>query len=579
MNRLLAAGVLAGTVVFMVTWPRTVSPHGSLTTTVLFDREIVRILNARCVMCHVDNGLSFPLVTYEQTWLQGRAMRSSVLRRHMPPWSAVAGYGEFINDNRLTLRESQFLVSWVEGLGPRNAGRVFLNVVDPTAAAPQEVRATTHANHWRLGQPDLTLDVAAGNQRSGIRRAVVDLTLTSARQVRALEFMPGDRRAVSAAVFSVEGTGQWLGSWTPWHPFVSLPDGAAYRLPARSRIVVDVQYRGTSDARIDRGTLGVFFSNAPASKTATDLVLDARPSAGTQALKGHARLSRDTVVWAIQPEIVPGLSSIEVSARRPDGGTDVLLALTDPSIEWPTPYLLKTPRRLARGTEVLVVARPSASLPRLLRVRISKYPGLELRLAIQSTRTTEKQNVPVSVLEFESPQTIAVVVLEEWSKKLDIARRELRRQCIRIWDVNISVPAGNALFDISRVVRHWIDADVLEHDHRRTTLDNAEEDVVRFGPLKRDVEPEQVAIKRQRGGDTPNDEERRNAGNVWFSHASSWGGSPDPPSTELVGCRLRPASDRRPSARSGSSLSPAMTDSSRDRHRCIWRTRQSLCRR
>ena len=115
----------------LVAWPRPVQSHGSLTTTVLFDREIVRILNERCVMCHAEKGLAFPLVTYEQTWLQGRAMRSSVLRRHMPPWSAVAGYGEFINDNHLTLRESQFLVSWVEGLGPRNAGKVFLNVVDP----------------------------------------------------------------------------------------------------------------------------------------------------------------------------------------------------------------------------------------------------------------------------------------------------------------------------------------------------------------------------------------------------------------------------------------------------------------
>jgi hypothetical protein len=373
MNRRIAVSVLACTFGLIVAWPRTVSPHGSLTTTVLFDREIVRILNARCVMCHADDGLAFSLVTYEQTWLQGRAMRSSVLRRHMPPWSAVAGYGEFVNDNRLTLRELQFLVSWVEGLGPRNAGRVFLNVVDPTAAAPQEVRATPHGNHWQLGEPDLTREVAAGGGQSGSGRAVVDLGLTSARQVRALEFIPGDRRAVSAAVFSVEGTGQWLGSWTPWHPFVSLPDGVAYRLPARSRIVVDVHYRGASDAPVGRGTLGVLFANPPAARTATELVLDAQPRAGTPALKGRARLTRDTSVWAIQPEIAAGLSSLEVSARRPDGGTDVLLALTEPSIEWPTPYLLKTPRRLARGTELFVVARSSASGPQRLRVRLGRY--------------------------------------------------------------------------------------------------------------------------------------------------------------------------------------------------------------
>ena len=40
----------------------------------------------------------------------------------MPPWAAVSGYGQFVNENVATLRETQFLVSWVEGLGPRNAG-------------------------------------------------------------------------------------------------------------------------------------------------------------------------------------------------------------------------------------------------------------------------------------------------------------------------------------------------------------------------------------------------------------------------------------------------------------------------
>src|SRR5258707_10447429 len=83
--------------------------------------------------------------------------------------------------------------------------------------------------------------------------------------------------------------------------------------------------------------------------------------------------------------------------------------------------------------------------------------------------------------------------------------------------MEVGVPAGDALFD---VVWHWIDADVLEHDHRSAATHNAEEDVVRFGPLKRDVEPETVAIKRQRGGDILDDEEWRNAGNFRFSHVN-----------------------------------------------------------
>ena len=372
-HKVLGSGLLALGIALVIAWPQPVQSHGSLTTTVLFDREIVRILNQRCVMCHMDKGLAFPLETYEQTWLQGRAMRASVLRRHMPPWSAVAGYGEFINDNHLTLRESQFLVSWVEGLGPRNGGRVFLNVVDPKAAATREIRATPHTDHWQLGQPDLfrslqPIEVEAKGADT-TKRVVLDLGLTSTRHVRALEFMPGDSRVVRAATFSLESTGQWLGSWTPWHSHVSLPEGAAYRLPARSRIVVDVHYRGTSEQTTDRSTLGIFFVSNPESRTpnpeikpATDLVVENR-----------VRLSNDMRVWAIQPEDVASLSRLEVSARRPDGGTDVLLALTDPPAEWPTPYLLKTPRLLSRGTEVFVVARSAKAPARQVRVRLSSY--------------------------------------------------------------------------------------------------------------------------------------------------------------------------------------------------------------
>jgi cytochrome c5 len=92
-------------------WPRPASPHETVNTTVLFDREIVRILNAHCVMCHAEGGPSFPLETYEQAWLERRKMSASVISRHMPPWPALSGYGSFKNANVVTLRESQFLVS------------------------------------------------------------------------------------------------------------------------------------------------------------------------------------------------------------------------------------------------------------------------------------------------------------------------------------------------------------------------------------------------------------------------------------------------------------------------------------
>jgi hypothetical protein len=51
-----------------------------------------------------------------------------------------------------------------------------------------------------------------------------------------------------------------------------------------------------------------------------------------------------------------GVKAIEVSARKPDGSTEVLLFAKDIPVDWPTPYVLKDPVRLPTGT-VLSVTR------------------------------------------------------------------------------------------------------------------------------------------------------------------------------------------------------------------------------
>ena len=365
-------------------WPLQVLSHETLTTTVVFDREIVRILSKHCVMCHVDNGPSFSLATYEETWVRGRKTRAEVIARHMPPWAAVPGYGQFANDNNLTLRETQFVVSWVEGLGPRNAGTVFLNVADPGAVQPKEVRAQADFDRWQLGQPSLMRQLPATTLEvrpsSGVTRATVDLGLTSERRIRALEYMPDDRRAVRAVFFTLQETGQWLGSWTPWCGFVSLPAGVAFRLPAGSHIVAEIHYRARERV-VERGTLGLFFADQPASNRVSDLVLEAKGevSTGVAAQQVHAetRLTADTYALALRPEITTGVKSIEVAARKPDGGTEILLFAKDIPMDWPTPYIFREPVLLRSGTLLTVTASyandSAAPRPGGIRLTVSRY--------------------------------------------------------------------------------------------------------------------------------------------------------------------------------------------------------------
>ena len=384
MRRLAVTIVVACVVASAVLWPRRGFSHETLTTTVLFDREIVRILNKHCVMCHVENGPSFPLATYEQTWLQGRKVRAEVIARHMPPWAAVPGYGQFANDNGLTLRETQFVVSWVEGLGPRNAGTVFTNVAN-SSAPRKDVRASLDFGRWQLGEPGLTRPLPAASVEAtgaaGTRRVVVDLGLTFERMVRAIEYQPGDRRLVRAADFSVQETGQWLGSWTPWYGWVSLPSGVAYRLPAGAHIAADFHYGSTNARSVEQGALGLFFADQPSPNSVSDLVLVGKGAAlvAGRAERIHAKtvLTEAASVLALRFEPARGVQSLEVAARRPDGGTEILLLVKEPPIEWPTPYILKEPVKLPRGTRLSFTAyrASNAVVPAQgeIRLVVSKY--------------------------------------------------------------------------------------------------------------------------------------------------------------------------------------------------------------
>jgi hypothetical protein len=364
-----AAAILAiGAASAWVLWS-----HETLTTTVLFDREIVRILDKHCVMCHFENGPSFPLETYEQTWLQKRKIHAATISRHMPPWDAVPGYGQFINENNLTLRETQFIVSWVEGLGPRNSGVVFSNTADPGAAQSKEVRAHNDFDHWELGPPQLSRPLSANTiepARAAVWRTVIDLGLTSERRLRGFEYKPDNRAVVRAADFSIQETGQWIGSWTPWYGFVNLPKGSAYRVPAGSHIVAEIHYQGAAKGRvIEHGTLGLYFADQPTPDVVTNLILEAKGTG--PKVRASAKLAADTYALALRPELQPGMQSIEVSARTPDGGTRVLLFAKDFHLDWPTPYVFKDPVGLPKGSDLWITATYAAPPPPSSQARVT----------------------------------------------------------------------------------------------------------------------------------------------------------------------------------------------------------------
>jgi hypothetical protein len=81
----------------------------------------------------------------------------------------------------------------------------------------------------------------------------------------------------------------------------------------------------------------------------------------------------DTNVLALRPETLAGMTSVELSARGPDGGTEILLFVKNPPQDWPTPYILSKPVLLRRGTRLAATAYYDAPPPEGMRFRVSRY--------------------------------------------------------------------------------------------------------------------------------------------------------------------------------------------------------------
>ncbi len=334
-------------------WPREAFPHNPITTTVLFNREVSKIFQQKCVQCHAAGGLAMPLTTYDEARPWAVAIKEEMLERRMPPWPAERGYGEFGNDLGLTIRERDFLISWIDGGVPAGEG-------DPPAYMD-------HSAHWMLGTPDALLTAASGvtiepGRPLGFSRIVVNTALTQEKWLRALDYKPADKRVVRAAVLSIAETGQYLGTWTPWHSTVEMPAGAAIRMAARSRIAIDVFYQSASVPVVDTPKLGLYFAaKRPAHEVATTVLAPQAapaPAAGASAprVKASMVLSKDTSILEMRPDLGSLGRSVEVKAIRPDGSSQVLLWIRKVRPEWPTSYVFRKPVTLPKGSTVQAIA-------------------------------------------------------------------------------------------------------------------------------------------------------------------------------------------------------------------------------
>ena len=382
MHRQLARVSIVLLAVIAAAWSALTFPHAATSNSVLFDREIVRILNTHCVMCHMTGGPAEDIVTWQQTWLMRDAIHDKVLARHMPPWAAVAGYGSFKNANQLTLREKRFIVSWVEGLGPRNNGEVFFNVPGAGGTQDEPVTASFEPTVWRLGEPNQIVEVAPDDFGFGSvegaellqANVTIDPLIQEETFLTSLEFLPEDRRNLHSVVFRLADTDQWLATWTPWYGFRELPRDSGVRMVPGQKIKAEYLLSEDNSGGAVEGSLGLHFASTPPARQVQETSFENR-GRGNKSLRAENTFNSDTTILALWPEYPAGTRSLEVTAHHPDGRVEILLLALDIKEQWPTSYILESPTTLPAGSRLTVTANAgnaqTAALSGILRLTLS----------------------------------------------------------------------------------------------------------------------------------------------------------------------------------------------------------------
>ena len=125
------------------------------TEQVTFSRDVVRILQRSCQVCHRPGSIApMSLLTYESARPWARAMKQQVLERAMPPWyiDKTVGIQKFKADRSLSDQEIETIVKWVDAGAPRGDPADL----PPPLEFPDQSKLTLLST---LGEPDVTFSI------------------------------------------------------------------------------------------------------------------------------------------------------------------------------------------------------------------------------------------------------------------------------------------------------------------------------------------------------------------------------------------------------------------------------------
>ncbi|MGH9510816.1 MAG: tetratricopeptide repeat protein [Terriglobales bacterium] len=346
---------------------------------ITFNRDIAPIVFQSCARCHRPGESGpFPLLTYEDVRKHARQIEVVTRTRFMPPWLPAPQKFNFADEERLSDQQINLIKKWVE------EGKLEGN---PHDLPPQP----KFVEGWQLGEPDLILKArkpfhlpAEGYDKYW--NFILPLPIDRTRWLKAIEIRPGDKRLIHHANILVdrlensrqrekepgagfEGMEIKIESetfdpdshflfWKPGTvPYVE-PKDMALRLDKGTDLVLNVHMQPTGKPEIIQPTVGIYFTDQPATKfpmllqLQNDGKLDIPAGAKNFVVTDELTLPVDVDLLAIYPHAHYLGKDLSATATLPDGSTKTLIHIPDWNLNWQAVYRYQRPVFLPRGTTV-----------------------------------------------------------------------------------------------------------------------------------------------------------------------------------------------------------------------------------
>jgi hypothetical protein len=334
---------------------------------VTFTKDVAPIFYKNCSECHRPGEIApFSLMTYKEARPWGKAIREKVAEGTMPPWHADPAHGKFKNDRRLSPKEKEAILNWVDG-GMKEG------------AAKDLPPAPKFAAGWNIGTPDVVLtareyDVPAEGTIN-YQYFMIPTNFKEDKWIQAAEIRPGNRNVVHHVIAFVAEVGemargkgpfsrdgiQGLVGFAPGEAAINLPEGQGKLIRAGSILVLQMHYTTNGTAQKDKTSVGLIFSKKPVQKilaggSAMNRSFVIPAGEGNHQVVSRYTFRQDSHITDLMPHMHLRGKDFQYKLIYPDGASKILLSVPKWDFNWQTRYELAEPIAAPKGSRVECVA-------------------------------------------------------------------------------------------------------------------------------------------------------------------------------------------------------------------------------